>query len=196
MQSQCYAALKAGVHTGRDPFSSSPFSSFPRLIVIAVFLDSLQNKFAEMDFSVPRHSRPKTANIDRQLSVCKKNLIASEKTFGLEASCKHSCSIIQGQGLVCAFFFDLPPKHFAVHRISEKYVLATLFPYYISWVQLEPRTIWVWNVSAQCSCLNHHRQKLWKHFYLVLKGGRKEERPSSQLATERERISKAITCRR
>ena len=39
-----------------DPFSS-PFSSFRRLIVIAVFLDSLENKFAEMDLSVfPRQA--------------------------------------------------------------------------------------------------------------------------------------------
>ena len=73
IQPRSYGALKAGVHTGRDPFSSSPFSSFPRLIVIAVFLDSLQNKFAEMDFFLPRHSRPKTANIDSQLLVCKRN---------------------------------------------------------------------------------------------------------------------------
>ena len=31
IQYQFYGALKAGVHTGRDPFSSSPFLKFPTI---------------------------------------------------------------------------------------------------------------------------------------------------------------------
>ena len=50
-------------------------------------------------------------------------------------------------------FFDLPPKHFAVHGISEKYVLATLYPYNLSWVQLE---LFLSIFESEMSVLNAH----------------------------------------
>ena len=53
-------------HPPRPPsFLSDPFSSFPRLIVIAAPLDSSENKLAQMDFS----AGPSTANVYKLTTV-------------------------------------------------------------------------------------------------------------------------------